>query len=60
MNEDLLSDLKYRIKNLRHAIDLLCDDESEYDEWETGYKEGRLTSMQSELRFLNQMVERYS
>lgn len=57
MNNILLEDLDYRIRNVRHAIDTIADDESDYDDWDAGYREGRLQQLQSELRFLKSLLK---
>jgi hypothetical protein len=60
MDKELLADLEYRIKNLRAEIDNYLDDESDScSGWDDGYNEGRLIALQSELRFLRQMVDKY-
>ena len=56
---DKIADIRYRIDNLRTAIKIMVEDESEteYDSWERGYHDGRLMQMESELRFLEGLVK---
>ncbi len=51
-------DIEYRIANLRFAINDLIEADAIYEDvgWEKGYRDGRLTQMESELRFLEGLV----
>lgn len=51
-------DIEYRIANLRFAIkDFMDEDPAELKEWSKGYREGKILSMESELRFLEGLVK---
>ena len=52
-----IADIRYRIINLRAEIKHLVDDEYNHEDWERGYRHGRLTQMESELRFLEGLVK---
>lgn len=55
---DKISDIRYRIQNLKFAIeDFTNEDLSELTEWSKGYREGKLLSMESELRFLEGLLK---
>ena len=51
-------DIEYRIRNLKESIRIITEDESDHDDWDAGYKEGKLQSQQSELRFLQGILWR--
>lgn len=51
-------ELEYRIANLRFAIqDYEQEDQADLSAWSLGYREGRLQSMESELRFLEGLLK---
>lgn len=51
-------DIEYRIANLREAIRIIVEDEFESDDmWEHGYRDGRLAQLESELRFLENLIK---
>ena len=55
---DKLADIRYRIQNLKFAIeDFKNEDASELTEWSKGYREGKILSMESELRFLEGLLK---
>jgi len=58
MDPIVLDDLRYRITNLRAAIDDFTNEEpADLGEWSKGYRQGRLQSMESELRFLQGLIK---
>lgn len=58
MDGMMLDDLRYRIANLRAAIADFTDEEpADLTEWSKGYRQGRLQSMESELRFLQGLIK---
>lgn len=55
---DKIADIRYRIANLRFAIeDFTNEDPAELTEWSKGYREGKILSMESELRFLEGLLK---
>jgi hypothetical protein len=58
MDKEMLSDLEYRIENLKAAITHI-EALSETTDWEDGYRFSALYARESELRFLKGLVARY-
>lgn len=58
---DKLADIRYRIQNLKFAIEDFTNEDpaavKELTWWEKGYREGKLLSMESELRFLEGLLK---
>jgi hypothetical protein len=49
--------MRHRISNLRFAIEDIKSFTPTSDAWETGYREGRLQHLESELRFLQGLIK---
>lgn len=55
---DKVADIRYRISNLKFAIeDFTNEDPAELTQWSKGYREGKILSMESELRFLEGLLK---
>lgn len=50
-------DIRYRIDNLREAAIQIVDLPVTGDDWESGYRHGRLRQIESEIRFLEGMIK---
>lgn len=57
MDGIMLDDLRYRIRNLREAVLQIVDSPLTGDDWEAGYRKGRLMQLESELRFLEGLIK---
>ena len=57
MDESKRSDIEYRIANLEEAALQIVDLPVTGDDWESGYRHGRLRQIESELRFLQGLVK---
>ena len=57
MDVSKFEDILYRIDHLQAAIRIIVEDKYQHEDWERGYREGRLLSLQSELRFLEGLVK---
>lgn len=60
MNDELQKDLEYRIENLKASIHHIQTLAETMDPWEDGYRCAALYGREGELRFLEQMVARYT
>ena len=57
MDGMMLDDLRYRISNLRFAIEDIKSFTPTSDDWDAGYRQGRLQQLESELRFLQGLIK---
>lgn len=57
MDPMVLEDLRYRITNLKYAIEDIEVEENDTGGYEAGYRKGRLVQMESELRFLKGLLK---
>ena len=59
MDKEMLSDLEYRIMNLRESVRHIENLTEPIEQWEAGYRCAALYGRESELRFLEGLVARY-